>query len=218
MFNPTGKMIKSGIKMINVQLLQSSNFFFHTKGMFKIKNYNIPRFHASFSKDTELELDFTVYNMLDVEGKPCETETEFDKDACTQSKLDKKSFEMFGCTSPFGPNKDNICKDDEKGSKVMELYKETMKNNVDECNNPCWFSSTKTTKTDEYSRYGVGDVVIYVKENIEVKEAYYLYSILSMIAEVGGYVGLFLGVSVNQVSQLVNVLLDKLVWIYNKRK
>ena len=81
------------------------------------------------------------------------------------------------------------------------------------------FVGYQATKTDEYSGYDTtGDVVIYVKENIEVKEAYYLYSILSMIAEVGGYVGLFLGVSVNQVSQLINVLFDKLVWIYNKRK
>ena len=184
--------------------------------MFKIKNYNIPGFHASISKNIDLELDFTVYNMLDVGGQPCDTEIDFNKDSCTQNKLDKKSFEMFGCTSPFGPIKDSICKDHENGSKVMELYKETMVNNYDNCNNPCLFSSAKTTKTDELSGYG--DVVIYVKENIEVKEAYYLYSILSMIAEVGGYVGLFLAVSVNQVSQLVNVLLDKLVWIYNKRK
>ena len=219
MFNPTEEMIKTGIKMIELQLRQSSYIYFHSKGLFKTKMYNIPRFYASSSKDISLDLDFTVYNMLDIGGKPCTAETGFDKDVCAESKLDKKSLETFGCTSPFGTNKDRICKDNETGSKVMKLYKETMTNNVDNCNHPCLFSSTKTTKTDEYGGYdATGNVVIYVKENIEVKEAFYLYSILSMIAEVGGYVGLFLGVSVNQVSLLVNVLLDKLEWIHNKRK
>ena len=46
MFNPTKKIIKSGIKMINVQLWKSSDFYFHTRGMFKIKILNIPGFHT----------------------------------------------------------------------------------------------------------------------------------------------------------------------------
>ena len=44
------------------------------------------------------------------------------------------------------------------------------------------------------------------KRNIKVTEAQYLYSGLSLIAEVGGYVGLFLGVSVNQITILVDKL------------
>ena len=138
----------------------------------------------------------------------------YEKDSCTESKLDKTSLEKFGCTTPFGPNKDKICKDQENGSKVMELYTKTMEQNFDNCNNPCLFVSTKATKTSEVDGYG--KVMITLKENIQVIEAYYLYSGLSLIAEVGGYVGLFLGVSVNQVSTLVNAALDKLDWI-NKR-
>ena len=102
--------------------------------------------------------------MLDIGGKPCTPETGFDKDVCAESKLDEKSLEKFGCTSPFGPNKSRICKDYETGFKVMELYKDTMMKTIDNCYDPCIFSSTKATKTDEYSGYG--DVVIYVKENI----------------------------------------------------
>ena len=123
-------------------------------------------------------------------------------------------------TSPsppcFGPNKDKICKDYEIGSKVMELYNGTMQKNIDNCYSPCLFTSTIITKTDDF--WGNGLVRISTFENIVVKEAYHLYSILSMIAEVGGYVGLFLGVSVNQVSRLVNVLLDKLDWICDRKK
>ena len=38
-----------------------------------------------------------------------------------------------------------------------------------------------------------------------------------MIAEVGGYVGLFLGVSVNQISALINILLVKIDETYSRR-
>ena len=51
-------------------------------------------------------------------------------------------------------------------------------------------------------------VVIYFKENIKVTKAYHVYSGLSLIAEIGGYVGLFLGVSINQVTNLFDVLFN----------
>ena len=59
---------------------------------------------------------------------------------------------------------------------------------------------------------------IKLKENIEVKEAYYLYSGLSLIAEIGGYVGLFLGVSINQVSELINTVIDKACWMFTRKR
>ena len=41
---------------------------------------------------------------------------------------------------------------------------------------------------------------------IKVTKGYYAYSELSLIAEIGGYVGLFLGVSVNQITNLIEYL------------
>ena len=166
-----------------------------------------------------LDLDFTVYDMFDFGGQPCNTEPEFDKDACTENKLDKKSLQRLGCTTPFGPIKDKTCQNHENGSKVMDLYTETMKNHVDNCNSPCSFVLTKMIKTGEREVNGKGlYVYIHLKENIHVIRDYHLYSVLSMIAEVGGYVCLFLGISVNQVSALFNVILDKLHLICNRKK
>ena len=53
-------------------------------------------------------------------------------------------------------------------------------------------------------------VVINFQENVEVVSSYYLYSGLSLIAEVGGYVGLFLGVSINQIANFIEWILT---WI-----
>ena len=40
--------------------------------------------------------------------------------------------------------------------------------------------------------------------------ANYTYSFLSLVAEFGGYVGLFLGMSVNQIADIVNALVKKM--------
>ena len=53
-------------------------------------------------------------------------------------------------------------------------------------------------------------VEITFKENIKVTSSYYLYSGLSLIAEVGGYVGLFLGVSINQIANFFELILTKM--------
>ena len=51
-----------------------------------------------------------------------------------------------------------------------------------------------------YQKKTSAKLEISTKENLKVTEAYLLYSFLSLIAEVGSYVGLFLGVSINQIN------------------
>ena len=48
------------------------------------------------------------------------------------------------------------------------------------------------------------------KENIKVTKAYHIYSGLSLVAEIGGYVGLFLGVSINQITYLFDVFVQNI--------
>ena len=106
--------------------------------MFEKKAHrHITQILAIPSEGINLDLDFTVYDMLDFGGQPCETEPGFNQDACTETKLEKKSLEKFGCTTPFGTNKDRICQDYENGSKVMDMYRETMEENIDNCYSPC---------------------------------------------------------------------------------
>ena len=49
---------------------------------------------------------------------------------------------------------------------------------------------------------------------IKVTKAVYSYTELELLAEFGGYVGLFLGISVFHVSQVVDKILDKLMTKY----
>jgi len=76
-----------------------------------------------------------------------------------------------------------------------------------------FFSITDTTSTvrslsyNDYARVKLG---FEKNTKIKVYESYYIYSELSLIAEIGGYVGLFLGISVNQVTNLMDFILSKL--------
>ena len=53
-----------------------------------------------------------------------------------------------------------------------------------------------------YKKKKAAKMEISTRENIKVTEAHWLYTGLSMIAEIGGYVGLFLGVSIIQINHV----------------
>ena len=54
----------------------------------------------------------------------------------------------------------------------------------------------------------IGKMRIISRENIKLTKATYLYSTLSLIAEIGGFVGLFLGVSIIQVNAVIDKIFD----------
>ena len=64
----------------------------------------------------------------------------------------------------------------------------------------------KSQITSEVIYPGQGTSRINLPDQVQVFEAYYTYDGLSMVAEIGGYVGLFLGISINQVGLLFEKL------------
>lgn len=80
-------------------------------------------------------------------------------------------------------------------------------NNFYNTNRPCNYITTRLIKTNDkvqpdYLKKKAAKMEISTRENIKVTEAHLLYSVLSMIAEIGGYVGLFLGVSIIQINHI----------------
>ena len=63
------------------------------------------------------------------------------------------------------------------------------------CNKPCSYITLGTnTAWEREKRYKTKvKLLIFFKENIKVTKAYHIYSGLSLVAEIRGYVGLFLG-------------------------
>lgn len=143
---------------------------------------------------------------LDDNGKSCSFDENYSRDKCVNEEVETKSLQEFNCTTPFGPNKAQICQDPEVGAKVNEIYIEKIEKHRHNCLSPCSFLSimaTKTKEIDKKTSYANGQLSINFKENIKVNTSYFVYSGLTLIAEIGGYVGLFLGVSINQVTNLI---------------
>ena len=53
-------------------------------------------------------------------------------------------------------------------------------------------------------------VKFYFYNRVKVVKSYYAYSGLSLIAEIGGYIGLFLGVSFNQITHLTTFVQERI--------
>ena len=218
---PTEKHIKLGIQEITLTVSEYVTVYFHTPGMFitaKAKTEMLQEFflNAKSGRLYELDVKHDLYNVLGNDGAACNSDKSYSKDLCANENVEMKSMEEYGCHSPFGLNKTKICQDSDKAKQVLGIYTEEIEKHNSKCLNPCSFFSimameTKNTKLGcLFGKCPKNRVIISFKENIKVTTGYYLYSGLSLVAEVGGYVGLFLGVSVNQISNLFECILNEM--------
>ena len=108
----------------------------------------------------------------------------------------------FGCTTPFGYQRDNICKDNTTGKQALDLFHKLLNKRhfIEECLYPCEF--LKLFVISVHGRDNEDSFKLDFNQYIKVTEAYYSYTELELIAEFGGYVGLFLGISVFDINQI----------------
>ena len=128
-------------------------------------------------------------------------------DDCVVKALEKESVNTIGCTTPFVTKKDNICKNKTDGMKAFKLYKKVTGGkfgpNYGSCLESCSFMSIKLITSKEWgTNASEGILWLLFSEKVTEIVAYHSYDSLSFIAEIGGYVGLFLGASVYQIADL----------------
>ena len=155
--------------------------------------------------------------MLDVDyrGVQCKKEKYYQKDLCTTKKIEKELIDKVGCTTPFGHDKSQICRQEDDASKASDIYYHEifLESN---CSNPCSLFSLAISNEEKQSSTNATYLSIVFPKTIKVYDRSYTYSSLSLLAEIGGYVGLFLGISINQVINLLEYLVTKLEWIFRK--
>ena len=91
----------------------------------------------------------------------------------------------------------------------MKLYKELLQRRftIKECLYPCKF--IKIFFQDKiYEDFNVGQVIFYFNKFIRTTKSRYSYGALELLAEFGGYMGLFLGISVFQLKDGFNKLFE----------
>ena len=117
----------------------------------------------------------------------------------------------IGCTTPFGVNLDHICMDLNKSKQAKDLYDlfHHKTHQIKNCLYPCKFIKTGVRPSRKRSYHNT--TKLNFDKFIKVTKAVYSYTELELLAEFGGYVGLFLGISVYQSSHVVDKILDKLM-------
>ena len=127
-------------------------------------------------------------------------------DITLYSRINEELDKNFRCTVPFLPairsnftgNISEICNEPNKSMSALNLYdflRSSGQSNI--CGTPCegmdvYLGLPFISKTEE----NWGHIKIYLKSTIKIKRTVLDYTFLSLVAEVGGYVGLLLGISV----------------------
>ena len=91
-----------------------------------------------------------------------------------------------------------VCSDVAIGKKAFALYKKLKKNisSIQDCPYPCSYLETKVIGSKVNPNSYVSSYGFTINKFTKTKIAHYTYTELELIAEFGGYVGLFLGYSV----------------------
>ena len=203
-----------GIKGINLQIRVNSTIFIGTPGMLmKLSDTLMSKSSVEVGKMYSLNIYHKIYELLDYGGESCNNDKSYHLDDCNSKGVDKKSLETIGCTNPYAPNKTKICTDADNGKNATDIYAEFMYSNSEKnyegCYYPCsyFIVSGKNSKgVDVGFAHPFADVLLNFEQLIKETKSYYAYSGLSLIAEIGGYVGLFLGISINQLTNLWDIL------------
>ena len=116
-----------------------------------------------------------------------------------------------GCTVPWLANKTNICTDASKSQHAFEVYQQNRRNQEHICPKSCLFTNVyfdpiSGINDPIHKNYAWG--VFYFRRDVKKTTEYVLYTLLSMAAEIGGYVGLLLGASLVNLGHINSALLD----------
>ena len=115
------------------------------------------------------------------------------------------------CTVPWMPIKTKICRDHTSGKKAMDIYKENKHIDQTVCPFLCTRNSVSLdppTISDYWYSNTTAVVKLQFQDAIKTSEEYYLHNELSLFANIGGLLGLMLGISLVNVRDLINRLFE----------
>ena len=186
---------------------QKSILYIHSPGSFTGRT-RIKLTHEYNETDKTLQLDYDVFKTLNDWKGPCNPDESYKKDDCFEALIMKESMETLNCTWPFLDNKAHICTDLNKTKEAFKIGSKYYKTTDSRCPRPCTF--VKVLYVTKEKKSNKKFIKIKYPLSIKVIQSYYIYDFLSLFAEIGGYVGLFLGYSVYQITDLTDMIITLL--------
>lgn len=195
---------------VRVLLKQAAYVTVHSPGLFSKPDEKQLQGKASLRDRVYVEIEMEVYHALDSDEEPCYSHGHGSYDKCILDELDKYVLKKVGCTYPYGNNLENICKNETQAGMIdYELFEFWHQDHV--CTHPCT-NLLVTGKFDVKSQaqyYYESLVSFHFYKRVKVVRNQYSYTMLSMVAEIGGYVGLFLGVGLLQAFDFIKMLVSR---------
>ena len=173
--------------------------------LFQVKSW------CAKSKFVKVAVNQEVIHLLSEKGTCVDGyEGNLDYDGCIYSKLKTLMNDGVGCTVPWLLDKSNICDDDARATLAFDIYQKNRRNQKDICETTCHFTNMYFSPmvTGDHSTPDRSWGVFYFRRDIKTTNEYFLYSILSMAAEIGAYVGLLLGASLVNMGMINSFLID----------
>lgn len=197
-------------KYIEVFFIQEAGIVIHSLGLLTETHERITlQSRRTVYHNIELE----VVHALDYLGQECYMHNQGNYDFCILTEIDKYLLSKVECTTPFGFDMDNICKNETLGAQAFSIADQFYDSNYEDlnCKHPCSILTAKSLKPeyDEFSNSNEGVAYFYFPKRVRILRSQYSFSGFSFVAEVGGYVGLFLGANFLQFSDLLRLLVRR---------
>ena len=180
----------------------------------------------------EITHELSVNTLQDMEGNVCNPGMNEVYDEVFYRAVSEKNEKELGCSTPWEPARTSkitgreleICNDTEQGKAAVATLRNWIPGSDDSLESeykPCsvfdiafglpQVDDTENNQNEAYIR-------IYLKQKIKVKSVVLYYDFTTLFAELGGYIGLFLGMSLIDFTLLFNVGLLALTKMILKQK
>ena len=164
----------------------------------------------------DISYEVTIDTLTSQSSMPCNPIMDKGEDECIYRKIVQELVREFGCSMPYLPRlgDEQIC----EPNGVVELnatrkFLTLMKTQLRAmCSRPCatfevysgmpFFSQTGTS---------LSHVKMYLKTSTKIKEIVPDYTSREMVADIGGYTGLLLGVSLVRINWILDKFFEKLI-------
>ena len=164
--------------------------------------------------------EITANTLGNFEKHSCNSVMNYNYDDIFYDKIAKDNEQKFNCSVPFHPlttseatgSPIKICRDSTIGKKAFTNWKDSL-DSLPGRNKPC--SGVDLFLGVPFVNHNRSDdeafIRIYIKLDIKVKSLILYYDWTTLLAEVGGYIGLFLGVSLIDLTMMLTTALFNVV-------
>ena len=174
-------------------------------------------FQAILRLGESIYLDFThslsVNTIEDSNGHRCDAKNNRNFDYNWYEHLALENERMFGCSVPFHPlfytkqmREIEVCRNPSLGANATRHFVDNKDSPWTEESVPCaWYDINLgipdvSKKGNENTNSSKGFIKFYLKTKIKQKSIVIYYDSTTLAAEIGGYVGMFLGISLVDVA------------------